>query len=108
MEKEDHMYIAFQHFDTDHSGYITMDELEQAMTKNNMGDADTIKDIIREVDTDNDGRINYDEFVAMMRKGTPGFDVPKKHRQGNRTRWEIPLLTADAAEVLKHVSLVKT
>jgi calcium-dependent protein kinase len=86
MEKEDHMYIAFQHFDTDHSGYITMDELEQAMTKNNMGDADTIKDIIREVDTDNDGRINYDEFVAMMRKGTPGFDVPKKHRQGNRTR----------------------
>jgi calcium-dependent protein kinase len=85
MEKEDHMYVAFQHFDTDHSGYITMDELEQAMTKNNMGDADTIKDIIREVDTDNDGRINYDEFVAMMRNGTPGFDVPKKHRQGTRT-----------------------
>jgi calcium-dependent protein kinase len=55
------------------------------MTKHNMGDEDTIKDIIREVDTDNDGRINYDEFVAMMRKGTPGFDVPKKHRQGNRT-----------------------
>jgi len=86
MEKEDHMYVAFQHFDTDHSGYITMDELEQAMTKHNMGDEDTIKDIIREVDTDNDGRINYDEFVAMMRKGTPGFDVPKKHRQGNRTQ----------------------
>jgi hypothetical protein len=44
----------------------------------------------------------------MMRKGTPGFDVPKKHRQGNRTPWEIPVLTADAAEVLKCVSLVKT
>jgi calcium-dependent protein kinase len=51
-----------------------------------MGDEDTIKDIIREVDTDNDGRINYDEFVAMMRKGTPGFDGPKKHRQVNRTQ----------------------
>lgn len=60
-----------------------------------MGDDDTIKEIISEVDTDNvsctlssinfvsiiitsvltaacsqDGRINYDEFCAMMRSGT--------------------------------------
>jgi calcium-dependent protein kinase len=85
MEKEDHLYAAFQHFDTDHSGYITIDELEQAMMKNNMGERDTIKDIIREVDTDHDGRINYDEFVAMMRKGTPGLDAQRKSMRG-RTR----------------------
>jgi calcium-dependent protein kinase len=86
MEKEEHLYIAFQHFDTDHSGYITIDELEQAMTRNNMGDDATIRDIIKEVDTDHDGRINYDEFVAMMRKGTPGMDVQRKSMRGNRTR----------------------
>ena len=32
--------------------YITMDELEQALTKHGMGDPDAIKDIIAEVDTD--------------------------------------------------------
>jgi calcium-dependent protein kinase len=86
MEKEDHLYAAFQHFDTDHSGYITIDELEQAVMKNNMGERDTIKDIIREVDTDHDGRINYDEFVAMMRKGMPGLDSHRKSMRGNGTR----------------------
>jgi calcium-dependent protein kinase len=56
------------------------------MTRNNMGDDATIRDIIKEVDTDHDGRINYDEFVAMMRKGTPGMDVQRKSMRGNRTR----------------------
>lgn len=69
MEKEDHLFAAFLHFDTDNSGYITMEELQTAMEKNGMGDPETIQEIIREVDTDNDGRINYDEFCAMMRKG---------------------------------------
>ncbi|KAE8683869.1 Calcium-dependent protein kinase 3 [Hibiscus syriacus] len=68
MERE-HLYTAFQYFDKDNSGYITMEELEQALKKYNMGDEKTIKEIIAEVDTDGDGRINYDEFVAMMRKG---------------------------------------
>lgn len=33
--------------------YITMEELEQALKKYNMGDEKTIKEIIAEVDTDN-------------------------------------------------------
>ncbi|XP_057867291.1 calcium-dependent protein kinase 17 isoform X2 [Cryptomeria japonica] len=69
IEKEDHLYTAFRYFDKDNSGYITREELEQALIKYGMGDEETIKDIIAEVDTDNDGRINYDEFAAMMRKG---------------------------------------
>ncbi|KAE8706365.1 Calcium-dependent protein kinase 17 [Hibiscus syriacus] len=73
MEREEHLYTAFQYFDEDNSGFITMEELEQALRKYNMGDEKTIKDIILEVDTDRDGRINYDEFVAMMRKGSPEF-----------------------------------
>ncbi|KAL2632943.1 hypothetical protein R1flu_004422 [Riccia fluitans] len=81
IEKEDHLYAAFQHFDKDSSGFITMEELEQALVKHNMGDPDTIKEIIREVDTDHDGRINYEEFVAMMRKGMPGQQEGGAHRR---------------------------
>ncbi|KAK3035970.1 hypothetical protein RJ639_031143 [Escallonia herrerae] len=89
MDREEHLYTAFQYFDKDHSGplwrtvirYITMEELEQALREFGMDDGRDIKEIISEVDSDNDGRINYDEFVAMMRKGNPeGAPNPKKRR----------------------------
>ncbi|KAL9439518.1 hypothetical protein AB3S75_025055 [Citrus x aurantiifolia] len=79
VEREEHLYKAFEYFDKDNSGYITMEELEHALKKYNMGDAKTIKEIIAEVDIDNDGRINYEEFAAMMRKGNPDM-------VGNRRR----------------------
>ncbi|GLT62076.1 hypothetical protein SLA2020_347410 [Shorea laevis] len=73
LERDEHLYKAFQHFDKDNSGFITMDELEGAMKEYGMGDDATIKQIISEVDTDNDGKINYDEFCTMMRSGNqPG------------------------------------
>ncbi|CAH2072940.1 unnamed protein product [Thlaspi arvense] len=78
LDREEHLYSAFQHFDKDNSGYITMEELEQALREFGMNDGRDIKEIISEVDGDNDGRINYDEFVAMMRKGNP--EIPKKRR----------------------------
>ncbi|KAK4275457.1 hypothetical protein QN277_018537 [Acacia crassicarpa] len=71
LERDEHLNKAFQYFDKDHSGFITVDELETAMKEYGMGDEGTIKEIISEVDTDNDGRINYDEFCAMMRSGNP-------------------------------------
>ncbi|XP_022756702.1 calcium-dependent protein kinase 34 isoform X1 [Durio zibethinus] len=79
MDREDHLYHAFQHFDKDNSGYITTEELEQALREYGMHDGRDIKEILSEVDSDNDGRINYDEFVAMMRKGNPEAN-PKKRR----------------------------
>ncbi|GAB4855967.1 Calcium-dependent protein kinase 17 [Ancistrocladus abbreviatus] len=79
MDKEEHLYTAFQYFDKDNSGYITTEELEQALREHGMHDGRDIKEIISEVDSDNDGRINYDEFVAMMRKGNPEVG-PKKRR----------------------------
>ncbi|KAJ6948559.1 calcium-dependent protein kinase 17 [Populus alba x Populus x berolinensis] len=79
MDREEHLYTAFQHFDKDNSGYITTEELEQALRDFGMHDGRDIKEIISEVDADNDGRINYDEFVAMMRKGNPEVN-PKKRR----------------------------
>ncbi|XP_077253925.1 calcium-dependent protein kinase-like [Tasmannia lanceolata] len=69
LEKDEHLYKAFQHFDKDKSGFITRDELELAMKEYGMGDEASIKEIISEVDTDNDGRISYQEFRAMMRSG---------------------------------------
>ncbi|GLU05881.1 hypothetical protein SLE2022_229560 [Rubroshorea leprosula] len=80
MEREDHLYTAFQYFDKDNSGYITREELEHGLKEYNMGDEKTIKEIIAEVDTDKDGKINYEEFVAMMRKGNPEL-VPNRRRK---------------------------
>ncbi|KAF3539588.1 hypothetical protein F2Q69_00019035 [Brassica cretica] len=80
LDREEHLYSAFQHFDKDNSGYITMEELEQALREFGMNDGRDIKEIISEVDGDNDGRINYEEFVAMMRKGNPDPN-PKKRRE---------------------------
>ncbi|KAI6685444.1 hypothetical protein NL676_031357 [Syzygium grande] len=77
MNREEHLYTAFQFFDKDNSGYITTEELEQALREYSMHDGRDIKEIISEVDANNDGRINYDEFVAMMRKGNPEVN-PKK------------------------------
>ncbi|KAM5562791.1 calcium-dependent protein kinase 26 [Rosa sericea] len=68
LEREEHLIAAFRYFDKDSSGYITVDELQQACAEHNMTDV-LLEDIIKEVDQDNDGRIDYGEFVAMMQKG---------------------------------------
>lgn len=82
MDREEHLYTAFQYFDKDNSGFITTEELEQALREFGMHDGRDIKEIIAEVDSDNDGRIDYNEFVAMMRKGNPEPN-PKKRRDVN-------------------------
>ncbi|XP_031405501.1 calcium-dependent protein kinase 29 [Punica granatum] len=71
LEKEEHLYKAFQYFDKDNNGFITREELRQAMQQHGMGDEATVDEVIDDVDTDKDGRINYEEFLAMMRKGNP-------------------------------------
>uniref|UniRef100_A0A803NZM4 non-specific serine/threonine protein kinase n=1 Tax=Cannabis sativa TaxID=3483 RepID=A0A803NZM4_CANSA len=71
LERDEQLYKVFQYFDKDNSGFITRDELENAMKEHGIGDEANIKEIISEVDTDNDGRINYSEFCAMMRSGHP-------------------------------------
>ncbi|XP_060168751.1 calcium-dependent protein kinase 5 [Lycium barbarum] len=70
LDREEHLMAAFQYFDKDGSGYITVDELQQACADHNITDV-LMEDIISEVDQDNDGRIDYGEFVAMMQKGNP-------------------------------------
>ncbi|XP_024996492.1 calcium-dependent protein kinase 17-like [Cynara cardunculus var. scolymus] len=81
IDREEHLYTAFQYFDKDNSGYITIEEMEQAIREYGMNDGREIKEIVSEIDTDNDGRINYDEFVAMMRKGNKETSVNPKRRR---------------------------
>lgn len=52
LEREEHLVAAFSYFDKDGSGYITVDELQQACKEHNMEDV-FLEDIIREVDQDN-------------------------------------------------------
>ncbi|XP_044510463.1 calcium-dependent protein kinase 20-like [Mangifera indica] len=65
IQREDHLFAAFSYFDKDGSGYITLDELQQACQQFGI-DSTHLEEIISEVDQDNDGRIDYSEFTAMM------------------------------------------
>ena len=63
---EENIARAFAYFDTDNSGYITVDELKKVIKENNV-DVDATN-FLDEVDKNNDGRVDYDEFLAMMTK----------------------------------------
>ncbi|KAK9946885.1 hypothetical protein M0R45_012327 [Rubus argutus] len=66
--EEENLYKAFQYFDKDQSGFITRDELRQAMTEYGMGDEATIDEIL-----DDDGRINFEEFCGHDDTGSSRF-----------------------------------
>lgn len=57
VQKEDHLFAAFNYFDKDGSGYITKDELQQACNQFGLQD-DHLDDIIREADRDNVMNLN--------------------------------------------------
>ncbi|XP_071908550.1 calcium-dependent protein kinase 26-like [Coffea arabica] len=76
IEKEDHLCAAFQYFDKDGSGYITMDELQKACEEFGINEGH-LEEMIKEADQNNDGQIDYNEFVAMMHKGIT--DLGKQH-----------------------------
>ncbi|CAA0404388.1 unnamed protein product [Arabidopsis thaliana] len=68
LEREENLVAAFSFFDKDASGYITIEELQQAWKEFGINDSN-LDEMIKDIDQDNDGQIDYGEFVAMMRKG---------------------------------------
>ena len=52
MEREENLVAAFSFFDKDGSGYITIDELQQACKEFGLGDAH-LDEMIKEIDEDN-------------------------------------------------------
>eukprot|EP01025_Chloroclados_australasicus_P022122 TRINITY_DN2296_c0_g1_i1.p2 TRINITY_DN2296_c0_g1~~TRINITY_DN2296_c0_g1_i1.p2 ORF type:complete len:497 (-),score=108.07 TRINITY_DN2296_c0_g1_i1:352-1842(-) len=66
LEDDEAMFQAFQHFDTDKNGKISLDELKVALAQRHK-DLD-IEAILNEVDKDGNGNIDYEEFCEMMRQ----------------------------------------
>lgn len=52
LERDEHLVAAFQYFDKDGSGSITIDELQQACQEQGLNDL-YLEDVIREVDQNN-------------------------------------------------------
>ncbi|CAN4105521.1 unnamed protein product [Withania somnifera] len=71
LEREENLLSAFSFFDKDGSGYITIEELQQACKELGLSELN-LDEIIKDIDQDNDGQIDYGEFSAMMRKGSGG------------------------------------
>lgn len=72
LEREEHLVAAFRYFDKDGSGYITIDELQQACVEHNMTDV-FLEDVIKEVDQDNVSQLkpprrNIPTFISLNRK----------------------------------------
>eukprot|EP00897_Mesotaenium_endlicherianum_P007592 jgi/Mesen1/6861/ME000351S05983 len=54
IEREETLFAAFSYFDTDNSGFISIDELRQACKEYNM-DEEAIMETMKDVDTNNTG-----------------------------------------------------
>ncbi|KAF7870270.1 hypothetical protein EAF04_004018 [Stromatinia cepivora] len=58
---------AFDAYDTDKGGNITVEEFAHVMKESGQNPSEEeLAQIIKEVDIDGDGTINFDEFIAMM------------------------------------------
>jgi len=67
-ENDEEIREAFQMFDKDGNGYVTVDELKEVMSKLDEHLTDhEVSAMMTEADIDGDGQVNYEEFVKMMR-----------------------------------------
>lgn len=69
--KEENLRTAFQMFDKDGSGKISIEEMKLALGAELEGQTDDETEwqkLVSEVDIDGDGEIDFEEFIAMMRK----------------------------------------
>jgi len=69
-EIKDELIEAFKVFDVDGDGFITPDELMNAMEHlQHLGEdlsQSEIEEMIKEADSENDGKLDFDEFEKMM------------------------------------------
>lgn len=68
-EKLDEYKEAFDMFDKDHSGTISVDEIAKIMKNfGNPMSKDEIREMIKDIDTSGDGELDFDEFVTLMQR----------------------------------------
>ncbi|KAF8087400.1 hypothetical protein N665_0587s0007 [Sinapis alba] len=69
---EEDMKEAFNVFDRNGDGFITVDELKAVLSSLGLKQGKTLEEcrkMIMQVDVDGDGRVDYMEFKQMMKKG---------------------------------------
>ncbi|KAK1400051.1 calmodulin-like protein 3 [Heracleum sosnowskyi] len=69
---------AFNVFDEDGDGVITVEELGMVLSSLGFKEGkllESCKEMIRKVDVDGDGKINFDEFKTMMKAGSKFLPV---------------------------------
>merc|ERR1711865_1136525 len=80
--QEDVCWKAFTTFDQNGDGKISPEELRQVLTNGSVEEAlgaESIAELMREVDGNGDGMIDFDEFMDMMRShGSPCHKVQGK------------------------------
>ena len=64
---DDILNFAFGFFDKDGSGQITVQELHNIFSAENIVSERMLKVIVDEIDTNGDGQISFDEFKNMMK-----------------------------------------
>ncbi|OIW08674.1 hypothetical protein TanjilG_03350 [Lupinus angustifolius] len=75
-DEEEDMREAFNVFDHNHDGFITVEELRTVLSSLGLKQGRTVeecKKMIMKVDVDGDGMVNYKEFKQMMKGG--GFSA---------------------------------
>ena len=61
--------LVFNKFDTDGSGAVSIDEMQQMIKSLNIDlPPDQLKKLMAEADPDNSGQIEYEEFVTVLKK----------------------------------------
>ncbi|CAN6485431.1 unnamed protein product [Victoria cruziana] len=71
-DEEEDMREAFNVFDQNGDGFITVEELRSVLSSLGLKQGRTVEDckkMIRKVDADGDGMVNYKEFKQMMKGG---------------------------------------
>merc|ERR1712165_390812 len=86
---EARVYEAFQRFDENGDGKISVAEMSKVLGK----DESEVKALIAEVDTDKNGEVDYDEFIAMWAKDSGGYlwdeDQEEVQRDIDKSRKEV-------------------
>mmetsp|Transcript_57187 Transcript_57187/g.90653 ORF Transcript_57187/g.90653 Transcript_57187/m.90653 type:complete len:597 (+) Transcript_57187:66-1856(+) len=69
VQNEGHMRAAFNRFDKDGTGVISLENLREVLGDTHQGQE--IEELFREIDVAKDGVISYDEFMAYLQDDDP-------------------------------------
>lgn len=68
--KEDKLQAAFEYFDKNGDGSISMKEIYEGLKSIGTSDFSNWENIMKEIDKNGDGEVDYEEFKVMMKKLT--------------------------------------